>query len=502
MAKTRAKEKPEGPTAVDAPEIEAAEPETAEPTGPVPVSEEPREAPERGTKFRTFFQNVEKIDSADWNTRAFITVYRLEPIIDKDRSTEPKWVEKYGEPIDPARLKKDQGSGRYRLYLTFKLPAAKQSREVDVVDVDILDLNYPPNLALGDWVDVPKNRKWAWAKTILEKREAQTRKAEEGPQPAGMNASQVLELVDTIEERVAKRYEQKPAPPPTQNQVTAIDIIETADKIVSRMSQPPAPPTADNEQMRALREDIKYQRERNDALMTQLITAISAKPQGESGLKGLKEIIDTIKTILPDARDLLSPAIDAATGGKSRMTGDQEFWQGIITTVVDKSSPLLNLLGQFMLSRAMQASQRPPAPGAPQPGMTPGLPQPTQQPNQPVSPMPPASPTDVSTPQPEQINQLVMMIGETVATALVEGRAGDAYAESFEGLFGTAAYDQLSALGKERMLQIFQSLPMWEKIGILQSKVPGFIDEFLEYGADEPEVASHKMPPAGKDADE
>ena len=86
-----------------------------------------------------------------------------------------------------------------------------------------------------------------------------------------------------------------------------------------------------------------------------------------------------------------------------------------------------------------------------------------------------------------------MMIGETVATALVEGRAGDAYAESFEGLFGTSAYDQLSALGKERMLQIFQSLPMWEKLGILQSKVPGFIDEFLEYGKEETQ---------GKDADE
>ena len=498
MAKTKKSEAQDAATAT-LPESEAApstreEAEQTPPpaeTGDKPLQK--KEKPE-GKKFLTFWERIDAIDAADWGARAVATLYRIEPIIDRTRSTERKYVAKSQQWIDLDRIKMDHGSGRYQLYLNFKEPGKREGRQVDMIEFDILDMKYPPQLPLGEWVEDAKNDKWKWAKEILKKREAEADKAAPAaPQQIGMSPGEVLDLVDRVAERL------KPEPQGEQKSAASdlTALVAAAKNIAELKTPPPAAPSTNNDEVKALREDLAYQRTRTDQLMDKLLAQSAAKSQGPSGLESLKDIVGTLKTLLPDARDLLAPALEGVTGGHSRMTGDQEFWQGIITTVVDKSQPLLNLLGQFMLSRALQVSQRPPAPGAtPQPAMTqqPGLPQPPQaQPNQQPSPMPPSSPTDVSTPQPEQINQLVMMIGETVATALVEGRAGDAYAESFEGLFGTSAYDQLSALGKERMLQIFQSLPMWEKIGILQSKVPGFIDEFLEYGKEETQ---------GKDADE
>jgi hypothetical protein len=505
MAKTSKNNPTDGAAAVPEDPGQAPEPE---PGGPEPEQSDPEPAasdrkekpPADKNKLRTFFQNVDRIEPADWGPRATITVYRSEPVIDKLRSTENKYVTKYGEAIDLEKLKQDYGSGRYKLYLNFKKPAAKSSIQIDVLDVDILDMKYPPELALGDWVDDPKNKRWAWAKGILEKREAEKRKAEEEaakrPEVGGMSAGQVLELVDDIEERVSKRYEQK-APVVEQKSAAAdLTALVAAAKGIADLQKPAAAPV-ENPQLAQMQKQIEYQQKRADDLMAKLLDTLAAKSTAPSGFDTFKGVVKEIADFLPQVKSLLPNPSDVESA--SRMTGSQEFWQGIINTGIEKVSPLLTLFGNFMMTRAMQQAaaqpRTPPPPGSVQ--VPTALPQAQQFPATPPGAPPQAPSVDAQQPltpiveqvppmpSAEQMTGMFQVIGQSVAAALLEGKDGSVYAENFEGLFGETAYDQLAALPKERLLQIFQSMPMWTQLGILQQKVPQFIDEFIDYGKPE-----------------
>ena len=76
--------------------------------------------------------------------------------------------------------------------------------------------------------------------------------------------------------------------------------------------------------------------------------------------------------------------------------------------------------------------------------------------------------------------------------ALAEGRDGSEYADHFEGLFGQQAYDRISAVGKDQILAIVQSLPVYANLGILQSKVPQFVEQFLAYGIEDADAGEEK----------
>src|ERR1035441_615342 len=90
-----------------------------------PISEEPEPvtaaAPLPTGRIRkdgaTFFENLRKIALSDWGSRYYLYLYRLEPVIDRLRSGETKYVMRYSEPVDEQKLMLEHGSGRYRLNL-------------------------------------------------------------------------------------------------------------------------------------------------------------------------------------------------------------------------------------------------------------------------------------------------------------------------------------------------------------------------------------------------
>ena len=101
-------------------------------------------------KIITFFARINSISKADWGSRACLKLYRLEPIIDRLRGSENKMVVKYEEPVDENRIMLDYGSGRYRLYLNFKMPGEHEGKELDSVEFDILNMQYPPKIPAGE----------------------------------------------------------------------------------------------------------------------------------------------------------------------------------------------------------------------------------------------------------------------------------------------------------------------------------------------------------------
>jgi hypothetical protein len=115
----------------------------------------------------TFMQRVSGIVPEDWGARAKLRLYRLAPIIDRLRGSETKFLTIYEEPIEEERIKHDWGSGRYRLYLNMKTAGQQGERELDQVEFDILDMNFPPRVPAGEWVDDHRNKQWAWAKSFF-----------------------------------------------------------------------------------------------------------------------------------------------------------------------------------------------------------------------------------------------------------------------------------------------------------------------------------------------
>ena len=126
----------------------------------------PKNQPEGGP---TFWQKVAQVAKADWGPRANIYLYRVEPVIDRRRVGSQTYITKYAEPISEDRILADHGSGRYKLMLNFRKPGAEQGDEVDSLYLDLLNLQFPPKIPPGEWVDDPNNKKWAWAKQSMGK---------------------------------------------------------------------------------------------------------------------------------------------------------------------------------------------------------------------------------------------------------------------------------------------------------------------------------------------
>jgi len=180
-------------------------------------------------KVMTFFQRLQTITMADWGTRAKIRLYRLAPLIDRLRGSETKFIQVYEEPINEQRIKIDHGSGRYRLYLNYKGPAEKGEKELDCVEIDILDHSYPPKVPGKEWMDDPRNNKWAWAKP-----------PEVNPQPPATGLDTLVEAMRVTNDiRREVKEEMVPGTPATPPAPTAVDPWSAAEKILNMRSENP-----------------------------------------------------------------------------------------------------------------------------------------------------------------------------------------------------------------------------------------------------------------------
>jgi hypothetical protein len=205
---------------------ESAEPPTARPPISNPVTT-------RGPK--TFIQTMNTVPKGDWGARANIYLYRVEPIIDRTRSGEKKFINIYAEPLTEDRVMADYGSGRYKLILNFRKPGAETGDVIDSDYMDILNMKYPPKIPLGEWTDDPRNKKWAWAK------EANGIPTGPAPAPSSSGLEAVVDVMRaTSEMRRDIREELQASTPPTPpTPPAAPDPFDTAAKIMAMRANDP-----------------------------------------------------------------------------------------------------------------------------------------------------------------------------------------------------------------------------------------------------------------------
>lgn len=141
----------------------------------------------------TFWQRVANVDKADWGTRTHIYLYRTEPLTDRAQAGKLLYITKYAEPISEDRILADHGSGKYKAVLNNRKPAADQGDAIDSIYIEILNMQFPPKIPQGDWLEDPRNRKWEWAKKFYDKEN------DPGKQPSTLQTiSEVLDVAERL----------------------------------------------------------------------------------------------------------------------------------------------------------------------------------------------------------------------------------------------------------------------------------------------------------------
>lgn len=440
----------------------------------------------------SFFERVEKIAKEDWGTRAKIKVYRLKPIADYVRVTGQKFAHIYEEPVNEEKLKQDEGSGRYRLYLNFKQPA-EGDKEIDSIELDILDPRYPPNLPKGAWVDDPRNKEWEWAKPLLEKKWA----AQEG-QPTPQPQQQMNAMAETF--RAVKEI----MPQPT----TVKDTIETIGAVKALIPQPP-PPT-ENALLNSIVQLVVAQntasqvalaaaQERGDKLLAQVIALSQRPPQEQpNGLATFKGVLGELKDLVgvDTIKDLFSRGTEAVTG-RSRMSGWQEFLQPMATKLMDGIGPIASAIMNLQIQKMQMQRQQQTQNGTAQTGQV------QQQIAAPVNGTQQPVNANGATAQPQQppaanlINFLDMVepslenhfkewvesgeeewSGDGFATWVYDG-----YGQLWRGIDWHAEAKKLGAL---MLVTMYKQSPYWKAFEAHEAKFNEFVQSFCEWSAEPP----------------
>lgn len=326
-----------------------------------PPMPEKKEAPVQrkpDPKAISFFQRMNGIPHGDWGTRARIRIYRLEPYVDNLRVSDTKYIKVFLAPITEEDIKRDLacGSGRYRLYLNYKNPA-EQDKELDSVEIEILDQNFPPRIAKGSWVDDPRNEKWSWAKNHF----IPDPPSREAPADQGNTILHTLEVVDKLRGDRGNPI------------ADALGVMDVAEKIAAR-SVPP--PQTENKTLESIVQLMIAQMassdKRSETLFQLLLTRDKADHAATSG-SSLKEIVSLVKNdVLPLVKELRPGAEEAITNltRRSKMTGWMEMIQPAIPAFVDFFKPVGVALAQRMMTpppavNGMNGAGAPPAvPGA------------------------------------------------------------------------------------------------------------------------------------------
>jgi hypothetical protein len=324
---------------------------------------------------------------ADWGTRTWIYLYRLEPYIERVIAGMPKYITKYAEPISEERVLQDHGSGKYKAVLNYKKPAAERGEELDSTTFEVLNLKFPPKIPPvglqsrtpgdSDWVDDPRNRKWSWAKNFF---------PEDKPKSSTSSLLSDLEVLDRITNRNNG----------SKDASEQLATVVTVAKDLAALQKPPESPAAlvleymklagaaSSAQLTAAQAEIAASRERGDKLMMMLLER-DKKPEGNN-FNMLKEVLSGIKDFLPTIKEIIPEAANAAA--RSRMSGWQEFTAAVMPHATEVLKPFAHILAQVVMVNMQNAAR---ANGAQPPPAAQPQQQPTQALNPPNGQAPPAA---------------------------------------------------------------------------------------------------------------
>lgn len=429
------------------------------------AAQEPaQEAKPSPPRLPSFFQTMNKVQKADWGPRATIYLYRVEPVIDRTRSGDNKYIMTYAEPVNEERIMADCGSGRYKLILNFRKPGADQGDTVDTTYMEILNMKYPPKIPIGEWVDDPRNRKWQWAK-----------EASQGPPPPPAPTG-VETLVDVMRvtgdlrrEMREEMQEQQPA-----QAVTAVDPWSAAEKILNMRSENPmvailqqqmkdAAAATEAERQRAFTA-AEAAREREFKLQEKLMEARSAP--AKSMMDQLLELAAMGDKLEPLKKMFGFNGAGEASGRIAKTTG-MDILHDVVTNpqVVQTlyaaavNLPLLFARGATPTNGPVSTAVLPPAAN-------------------------PAAPS-----LPETAEQRMQRIGAVATEPMLyqfflKGESGEVWADRMQELWPND-FAFIQSLGPEAIVNGYRGTRAWMIIAPMEGEFIRFMQEFCAWNANE-----------------
>lgn len=270
--------------------------------------------------------NAEWLDSTtedDW-AHMIAYVWRCEPVTDRKSGGGPTSIDKITRKFDYADIRKMHGSGRYRFDISYIPPNGGKQTRIKQFYETIFSMEHPPMLPMGDWVDDPRNKDWAWAKPALEAAERErvlkAAAAFNGAPPAEPQ-SKTEELSELLE--LAEKLRGKDG-----NAALLVELIKMNDptKVLTLAKeiaavQQPAPPREDAGTallMKFLIEELRDSRQRNlnapDPLETTTKLITGAKELfsnlGMGAAPAAAGKVDTASVVVSTAGDIIGRVVD------------------------------------------------------------------------------------------------------------------------------------------------------------------------------------------------
>jgi hypothetical protein len=280
-------------------------------------------------------------------------LWRTAPLIDRRLSSgRATSIRKYATKFDLERIMLDEGSGGYRLDFCRIEPGTGLQRRIAQHFFEIVNMDYPPRVPLGDWIDDPDNQMWRWAEPALKQREAEADAAgapllNATPDPSAMFTT-VLQGIRTL--RGESNDNTSLAAAVIQmvqtNQTAMLALNDPAKQLHTLQSlltliTPKEKPGGENnllieffrEELKATREELREMRQQKQV-------------PPRSFMEEVKELVPALKE--------LAPLLGLRAAGRA---SDETDWGNVAITAIDKLSEHVPLFIQAIRDRN---GERPP----------------------------------------------------------------------------------------------------------------------------------------------
>jgi hypothetical protein len=449
-----------------------------------------------------FFQCLTEYTAAEWEG-LLVYCYRILPITDRQATgNTTKYVMKYGGPFDEDRLKVDAGSGRYQLRLN-QADAKGRTKTIKTIEVEIEDPNFPPKVPEGEWLDDPRNKRWAWAKKKPE--EAAAAAAQEVWTPERvMNMVERLRPQEKKEDQVSITREVLNAVKETRaelgkaNDPTAM-IAMLKDLILIAKPTTPEKPSEDSGLVKLLMAQLEASRE--DAKIARAAGEAERQRNHELQLKMMEQ-----RANQADPMDMVEKVLNIQKKlGGGEPEAPRNWKEKLVDQGLEYVPQILDLAG-----KAIGSYQRGPAAAPRQQQQTPSTTPPPQQPPQQTQTQPPPNPQTGAEQMPPQQPAdpdiaMLLPILEQQGVRLVNAFKADpgcgvdvAVAIASPLLAGPAGYERIARMGREKIWATIELIPQM-KADLLAIGTQEMINEFIDdiiAGPDDEEEEDPPIPEA------
>lgn len=294
-----------------------------------------------------FWEYLSLFTRQQWSSSVIAYLYRTAPIIDRKMQGKASYIVKFVEPFDQETIKRTQGSGGYRVDLLLRNEITGGSHRIAQNYFTIMDPDFPPKLAAGDWVDAPENADWQWAKPAIEAKRVETAAAH-----AEGGTGALKTVLDYLDRRL---------PPQDGNPSLQVEMQRGINNLTERLVSA-NDPTKQLDMLGRMMDHLSPKSSGTDPLITMLMEDRKTMREEMAELRKIslapqKPLLEQLGELIPTAQKLIGlvkPAAAATAGGST-----ESLWIGVLDKLADHIPDILSTWRASTAVKEATAGQQP-----------------------------------------------------------------------------------------------------------------------------------------------